>query len=310
MKRLLLLLCPFLLAIAAPVQGQLLILEKSDLLPITSSSASMMKRVFTEKFAAIEGVVWSPGGTLLAVLTPEGVWLYSYFEAPRFLPNASGTLDRAEFSVTGDRLNVELRDFAVGDQRTQKIEIWDMRTGASLGVRDVDASADSSLTGRRVSMTTSMRSSDTRLLAVSPDRAQLVALSGSSMHVWDANRRVARYSVDGHTSEIQAAAFSPDNTLVVSGSADGMIIVRDALTGELLEDFTTDPVISLAFAPDGGLLAVATQGGSVLLWNTRTWELSHTLEALGSVTGIAFSPDGTRLAVGGETLSIWAIKHV
>ena len=77
----------------------------------------------------------------------------------------------------------------------------------------------------------------------------------------------------------------------------------------------------LAFSPDGGLVAVGFSVGQVKLFNTRTGELVQTLDdeqgrlaardtpetlksfkrAMGSVTSLAFSPDGSLLATGGRS---------
>ena len=78
-------------------------------------------------------------------------------------------------------------------------------------------------------------------------------------------------------------------------------------------------VKALAFSPDGSLLAVGTNVGQVKLFNTRTGELVRALDdeagtladkktpesakalkrAMGSVAALAFSPDGSLLAMAG-----------
>ena len=56
----------------------------------------------------------------------------------------------------------------------------------------------------------------------------------------------------------------------------------------------------LLFAPDGSLLATATDLG-VSLWDTATWEPAHALGGHGPVRDLAFSPDGGLLGTVGHT---------
>jgi WD40 repeat protein len=323
MKRYLFLLATFLLAIIAPVQGQSQILTNFDLVPISPGNAPMLRTLMVEKFAGVEGVLWSPGGTLLAVFTEPGVWLYSYYEEPQYLENAAGTLTGAAFSPRGDTLNVVLNDASGG-----KIQVWDIATRTSLEVMEANAPDEYGMaynpdghslisTGctsaagcRSVArlLTLPAENKGARVLAVSPDGQHVISTAEAKLNIWDVNSRVSLYSVNGHHDEVRAAAFSPDNMQFASGSIDGRVIVRDATSGELLNTLDSGPVNTVAFTPDGSLLAAGTQDGTVRLWNTRTWEPVQTLENLGWVTGIAFSPDGTRLAVGGESVTLWGVK--
>ena len=68
-------------------------------------------------------------------------------------------------------------------------------------------------------------------------------------------------------------------------------------------------MISLAFSPDGSILASGSEDDSIRLWNVSTgryiggfWEHEAGVETL------AFSPDGTILASGGgDTVSLWNV---
>jgi hypothetical protein len=68
------------------------------------------------------------------------------------------------------------------------------------------------------------------------------------------------------------------------------------------------PVLSVAFSPDGALLATTSEDTSVRLWNPATGDHVRTLNGhTRAVHGVAFSPDGTLLATAGNdtTVRLW-----
>jgi WD40 repeat protein len=72
-------------------------------------------------------------------------------------------------------------------------------------------------------------------------------------------------------------------------------------------------VRSLAFSPDGALLAVGKMDDTVVIFDVNEQarvSLHPKLEGLGQVTAVAFSPDGTKLLTGGYRgrIQIWNVK--
>ena len=94
----------------------------------------------------------------------------------------------------------------------------------------------------------------------------------------------ALHLLSGHTGMVTSMAFLPDSYKLASGSIDGTIRLWDACTGENLRLFEKDrdPIYTLAYSPDGNLLASGGQNSPIRfpirLWSVRTGQHLHTLE--------------------------------
>ena len=72
----------------------------------------------------------------------------------------------------------------------------------------------------------------------------------------------------------------------------------------------TSMVVSVAFSPDGKILASGSWDKSIKLWDVATGKNTATLKGhTGWVNSVAFSPDGKTLASGGfdDNIQLWDV---
>jgi WD40 repeat protein/predicted Ser/Thr protein kinase len=126
-------------------------------------------------------------------------------------------------------------------------------------------------------------------------------------HLWH-EYQGERLRLRGHKGAVRAVAFSPDDRLIVSGSADNTVKFWDAGTGKEVRTLSGHQarVTGLAFSPDGRRLATASADRTVRLWEVATGKELLCLEPhTGPVTCVAFSPDGRHIASGSED---WTVR--
>jgi WD40 repeat protein len=154
---------------------------------------------------------------------------------------------------------------------------------------------------------------------LSPNGEYVVAVTSEAnprhmrLNVWQ-TRQPGRpvYTRDsGHPGDFLATTLSPDGKLLVTNR--GGLEIHDFPSLRLIKglpgDVSPNPVA--CFSPDGRLLAVSGNGGTIDVWDVGLRkELTHLHSDGHAILSLAFSPDGTRLAVGldgGSRVDLWHV---
>lgn len=140
---------------------------------------------------------------------------------------------------------------------------------------------------------------------------------------WDLQAGRVIRTIDAHSRWIRHLAVSPDGTKIASVADDMVCRVWNVADGVKIHDLrghaerTPTNFVSMlyvcVFSPDGRRLATGDRVGHVKIWDVGsgrelasvdapllyTWDGVQRIRSIGGVRGLAFSPDGTQLAVGG-----------
>jgi WD40 repeat protein len=162
----------------------------------------------------------------------------------------------------------------------------------------------------------------TNSLAFSPDGSMLASsYDAQALTLWDLVTRTPVASMtSGSDWWVYAVAFSPDGSVLASGSgdndpsagsSDGLVQLWDVVTRARIATLavTNAGAGSLAFSPDGKVLASVAGDGAITLWNAATHVSAATLTAEADAKCVAFSPDGSTLASGNGdgTVTLWDV---
>lgn len=222
----------------------------------------------TEHTEPIEALAYSPDGMRLATASDDGtvkVWDASTGERVLELSDFGSEVYGVAFSPDGLRLATVASD----------LKVWE-------------------LSARSVVLTIAV--AEGGMVGFSPDGTKLAATVGSQAKVWDANTGHELLTLSGHTSGINGIAFSPDGQQLASASADTTARVWDLTPSQEVMTLSGQGT-KVVYSPDGTQLATDGPGGTINIWDAVTHRKVLTLAGHGdAVSGMAFSPDGKRLA--------------
>jgi WD40 repeat protein/serine/threonine protein kinase len=213
----------------------------------------------------------------------------------------SSVVAHAAFSHDGNKIASASYD--------HKVRIWD----ATPLDGDPQAGTCVTLTGHDALVTGVAYSQDGRWLAS--------ASWDGTVKLWEASASgtlgdTPRYTLRGHSGNVTSVAISADSRTLASGSWDKTVKLWDlqAPLGDTLAELRTIPcnsgVFSVAFSPDGQLLAIGQQPGIDLYDPATGNKVPPYKWTPAAVPAVVFSLDSRRLVSAGAsdpTIKVWEV---
>ena len=277
----------------------------------------------------INAIQFSPDGNELAVASSIGIWMYSVATGDELalLTGHTAQIQSLAFSSdgkilasTGNDRTIRVWDTETSKQlvvlsdrrnfpgtlafspdgttiasngRTGTIQIWDVATGDPIAT----------LTGHTDTV---------EALAFSPDGKTLASTSEDlSIRLWDIDAEEHLSTLTGHKKPVKVLVFSPDGKTLASAGMGGTVRLWDPGTGKqvraLVQFGLTDTdqkfsaatrqtawIDTLAFSPDGSILASGDHHRIVRLWRLSDGSLLSTTKVgmrSSRILALAFSMD-------------------
>ena len=237
------------------------------------------------------GLAYSPDGKTLASIDTYGEVSLSDAETGRTLVDSIGTkLTSVAFSPDGTL-------FASVGWNGQ-LALWDRATG--------EPKVAAEKTRFRLFS-----------VAFSPDGRTIAAGGDAVVLLWDMQARRWTAQITGQQKDrVWSLAFSPDGKLLASGG-NTTLGLWDSKTGSpviapIVTDKDSDYLLqtNVAFSPNGKLLAYREGGNRAVLWDVahRRPSGSALSGQKGTISALAFSPDGSLIATGADgAVVLWDV---
>lgn len=157
----------------------------------------------------------------------------------------------------------------------------------------------------------------------SPNGNYIVTAACPELHVLDTKTGELVLDLEGHSDKVYSAMYSSDGSLIVSTSAywDGTTRVWDAYSGEQLlvigyetnEDLVASGETGIcfdyaSFGPDNKHIVTAANNKTVMIWDTHSGKLLHSMNRHNdAVCTASYSPDGRNIVSAScdGTVMVW-----
>ena len=237
------------------------------------------------------GIAFSPDGSLLAVASSIGIWIYNAQSGKELdlLIGHTASVNGVAFSPDGHLI--------VSGSEDRTVCVWDASTGQHLktfttdhvhGVGKVAFSPDSrsiatngGFFGAGIQLWNTVSGTRNETLLGGPfsfnRNGQTIATGvAGAIFLWDVVSGSRKKTLTGPNSEITVLVFSPNGRFLASGhDFPTSLNLWDAATGVHLRTITNHSLLnvkSLVFSPDSRTLVSGGALGKINLWGRCKWD--------------------------------------
>ncbi len=316
-------------------------LRQVNLAGVNFQNADLAKSIFSETLAIVASIGISPDSQTFAVGDSSGkVYLWN-MTATQLLVTFEGHIGwvwSVAFSPDGKTLVSSGSDAA--------IRLWDVGSGQCLqvltGHHDCVWSVAFSPDGQRIASGSDDRTvrlwnlqgqclhvmeghtNNVYSVHFSPNHQTLASGSkDTSIRIWNAIEGNCLEVLQGHSDGVWCVRYSPDGQLLASGSQDRSVRLWSVRphtqphTTVSSSQFDSKPdvrvlhghtnwVWSLAFSPEGDILASGSDDGNLRLWDVSEGKSIHVLDDHAHyIFDLAISADGQQLVSASQVVRLW-----